>query len=169
LAGGLNFGGAVQAQGFPPGFAAVYLPTAQTVRVKLDAQVIAGGDPLKLGIVIRTFDAQRLQVGEAHQGTTSIVFEQALGAGFYIFDVSGIPESPRATFQISANSDYFSGGADAGGFLASGLVGFAALNITEEQDVHIQTFGQPAYGGDGAGAMILRVYDEQRHLLRTIP
>ncbi len=169
LAGGLNFGGVVQAQGLPPAFAAVFLPTRQTVRVKLDAQVIPGGDPVKLGLVIRTFDAQRQQVGDAHQGTTSILFEQTLGQGFYIFDVNGIPDSPRATFQISANSDYFSGGADAGGFLAAGLVGFAALYTTEEQDIHIQAFGQPSYGGDGAGAMVLRIYDEQRRLLRTIP
>lgn len=169
LAGGFNLGGAMQDRSLPPGFGAFYLPSPQTVGIRLDAQVVPGGDPSRFSMSARLLDSARRPIGAEQFGTNSVQFEQALGEGFYIMEVRGGVNSPRATFQLGLNATAFGGGVNVGGFVAAGLVGFGAFYVPETQEVTVRVLGQPSYKQDGAGALQLRLLDANRNVLRTVP
>jgi hypothetical protein len=168
LSGGFNLGGAVQENGTTAAFGAFYLPSSGTVRVRVDAQVIPGGDPTKFSMGVRLLNSTRQQLGSEQAGTNLIQFSSTLSAGFYIIEARSRAGAPRATFQMGLGADNFGGGVDVGGFVASGLTGFGAFYVPETQDVNIKTLGR-SYGSTGASCLSLTLRDAVRNVIRTAP
>jgi len=169
LSGGFNLGGGVEENGATAGFGAFYLPGNQTVRIRMDMQVLPGGDASKFSMAVRLLNASRQQIGTDQLGTQFVQFDRALTDGFYIVEVRTAAGAPRATFQLGLGANAFSGGVNVGGFVASGLVGFGAFYIPESQEVRIKTQGLPTFAGVGASCLQLTLLDANRKVIRTVP
>lgn len=168
LAGGFNLGGGAQENGGTPAFGAFSLPNNQTVNVRVDSQVIPGGNASQYSMSVRLLDSNRQQIGTEQLGTSVVQFQRSLGEGFYIIEVRTGGTAPRATFQLGLGADAFSGGVVVGGFVAPGLVGFGAFYVPETQEVNIRLLG-PSYGAGGATCMRLTLLDANRNLIRRVP
>jgi hypothetical protein len=168
LAGGFNLGGAVQENGTSAAFGAFYLPSSGTVQVRVDAQVIPGGDPAKFSMAVRLLNSTRQQIGSEQSGTNLTQFRVSLPAGFYIVEVRSPAAAPRATFQMGLGAENFGAGVNVGGFVASGLTGFGAFYVPESQEVNIKTLG-PTYGKAGASCLSLTLRDASRNVIRIVP
>lgn len=169
LSGGFNLGGALQESSTNLGFGAFYVPSRQTVRLKLDAQVLPGADPSKFSLAVRLLDSNRNPVGNEQYGAAAVQLERTVDTGFYIVEVRSPFGAPRATFQLGLNADAFSGGVDVGGFVTAGLVGFGAFYIPEAQEVKIRTLGLPSYDSVGASCLTLTLLDANRQVVRSAP
>ncbi len=167
LAGGFNLGGAAQENGGTPAFGAFSLPSTQTVRVRVDSQVLPGSTA-PLSMSVRLLDSNRQQIGGEATGGSLIQFERSLAAGFYIIEIKTGSNGPRATFQMGLTAESFSGGVVVGGYVAPGLAGFGAFYVPEPQEVNIKILG-PSYGSGGANCMRLLLMDADRNLLASTP
>jgi hypothetical protein len=169
LAGGFNLGGAMQEMQQSAAFGAFYLPGSQTVRIRVDAQVLPGADAAVFSMAVRLLDSKRQQIGSEQLGTAFVQFERSLAEGFYIIEINAAPASPRATFQVGLGADTFAAGVVVGGFLSPGLTGFGAFYIPEKQDVEVRVFGLPTYSGVGASCLRLTLLDAERRPVRSVP
>ncbi len=168
LSGGFNLGGETHTTSGTTSFGAFYVPGTQKVKVRVDAQVIPGGDASKFSILVRLLDSSRKQIFPDQAGTASVQFETNLSDGFYIAEVLTPLDSPRAVYQMGLGADNFQGGVDVGGFISSDTVGFGAFYVPEAQNVTIHLFG-PSYGADGTACPRLTLLDASRTVIRTAP
>jgi hypothetical protein len=169
LAGGFNLGGAMQEMGTTAGFGAFYIERAQTVRVRVDAQVIPGGDANNAGMTVRLLNASRQPVGEARSGTAVVEFSESLQPGFYIIEIVAASAAARATYQMGLGADLFSAGVNVGGFVLPGVAGFGAFYLPETQNVNLRVYGLPTYTSAGAPCLRLKLLDADRRVLFTAP
>ncbi|GEM_PF-4719734 len=173
--GGFNFGGDLQENLGNPSYGAVYLGAADTVHVQAASQDLSGtfdtvpGYP-PIGLVVTVLDGNHNPVGSAQTGLNSVAFDVKLNSGFYIFQAQAAQGTQRATFQMELNNtNGFSGGVNAGGFLAPGSVGFAAFYIPATQQTSIVTYALPTFSNVGASCLTLRLLDANRNVIRTAP
>jgi len=169
LAGGLIAGGGIQDGTQPPAWVALALARPATMRVEAVAQVLPGGDPARFSMVARLLGASRKQFGTDEPGGTALRFERALEAGFYIVELRGGSDAPRAYFQLGISVDSLAGPVYAGGFIAASLPGFGAFSLLQPQEIGIKVSGAPANGPDGAGNLQLRLQDANGKLIRSAP
>jgi hypothetical protein len=72
------------------------------------------------------------------------------------------------SYSLALSADFFFGGVDTGGSIASGITGFGAFYLPVEQDVSIHMFGRPTYGPIGAGSLVLTLRDANRNVIRQV-
>jgi hypothetical protein len=169
LSGGLNLGGAVQEQGGPPGFGAFYIQGTQKVSVLVNAEPLPGTDPSQYSMAVSLLDSNRKPVLPDQTGTTSAQFQTTLTDGFYIITVRTAASSPRATFQLTINSDSVTGGVNVGGFLAPGVVGYGAFYVPASQTVQLVAEGLPTFTSLGAPCLRISLLDANRNVIKNAP
>ncbi len=183
LAGGLNFGGLIDAG--QPGFAGFSLRTSQTVRLELRA-ADAQGDPIALQVRV----SQRIGTHSnvVHESTPMLSLEQPwqtellLTPGFYEARVAapccsadtagGAPEAQFYFSMTTPGGPGFEGGAVVGGHHASvaGLIsGFASFCLAQPHSITLRTLSAPSYGPVGARDLRLRLRDGEGRTLLLLP
>ncbi len=167
MVGGMNFGGSMQQAGKPVGYGGFYVPIAETVHFHVDAQT-ADGTP-GVALAVQLLDASKNPLIDPKFGGTSVDFTQPLSPGYYLMTVTGGADSPLENFQVGLATTEFAGGANFGGFVAPGSVGFGAFYLTAPQQVSIQVYGQPSLGVDAAGGLRLTLYDANLNILAAVP
>lgn len=166
LDGGLNFGGMLDAVGTEPGFAAFFLPTAQTVSVRADLQRATPpgtGDFGRLGASMRILDAGgQLVAGPVEVEGNLLTLSASLAAGFHVVEVRSPPTGSNASFQVSVSAPRLSSGGSTGGLIDRrlGITGFLNFYLASEQDVSLRLSNRGTYGDDrGAGELIMTLMD----------
>ena len=181
LSGGLNFGGVVDVNEQNPAWGAFNFtnPTqeSQEIRLRLDAQALPtpGYSAGNLGLRGRILDVNQVPLDQGISGRPPLQMTRMLKPGFYIVEVTTLTGSPRATFQLAAETSFvdragggFQGGVAVGGHLhyddsAQSLHGFAAFCLSEAQTVQFKTYGGEDYGTAGAGDLVLTLFDSMNH------
>jgi sugar lactone lactonase YvrE len=162
-AGGFNLGGALHPSSSNiPGFGAFMLSTPQTVTANLNAQAPAG-----TSLTMRFLDSSKKLIGSPVSGPPPLQLGVSLSPGFYIVEVYN-GAATAVTYQLGLAADFFSGGVDTGGYLATGIVGFGGFYVPVAQNVTMKLFGQNTYGSSGAGSMVLTLKDSNRQVIQTI-
>src|SRR5262249_38283611 len=72
--------------------------------------------------------------------------------------------SGQGTYQLHLGADSFTGGVDVGGLMTSGVTGFGALNLPENQTVTVNLYSL-GYGSAGAGKLNVRILDQNRKVV----
>jgi len=187
LDGGLNFGGAIGADGTGNAFAgfSVWNPfnEPQQVDVALDAQAIAtpGYQQRNMSLMVSIFqfpaDGSKVKVGDdlltiaaATIGEVSLRASRILNPGFYTIEVTSAAGSPRGAFQLGATTHFvsrtgggFQGGVVLGGYMMRNdngqpISAFAGICISESQPVHFTTVRYTdASGSPVAGPLVLKI------------
>jgi hypothetical protein len=169
LSGGLNLGGGVQEGGATAGYGAFYIQGTQNISVSVTAQPLPGADASNYSMTVGLLDSNQNPVGSAVTGTTSVQFNQTLTDGFYIIQVNTGATSPRATFQLTVNSESVTGGVNLGGFLMPGLTGYGAFYLPQAQNLQLQTYGLPTFTSVGATCLRIALLDANRNVIKTAP
>ena len=175
LAGGLNFGGQMDASA--PGYAAFTIanPANENQRVDINLtgfRAMAGNPAIRLQVTLerrlptqQTIVSQTVTVGQ----NSPYVSSTTVSPGFYVATVA--PLDPLAgadgIFGMSLLSNYvdrpgggFQGGVVVGGYhdpVASATSGFAGFCLADAHTVQMRTEGKPTRGPAGAGDLRVAV------------
>jgi hypothetical protein len=174
LDGGLNFGGTLDATGAEPGFAAFFLPTAQTVSVRADLQRASGNGTGRLGASMRILDGNSQLVAGPVEAEGNLTLSAPLAAGFHVVELRSLAATGNeASFQVAVSAPRLSSGGSTGGLIKRelGITGFLNFYLASEQDVSLRLSNRGTYGDDrGAGELILTLLDSTgRVVARTGP
>lgn len=191
LAGGLNFGGLIDAG--QVGFAGVNLANAagEPQRLQLSLTGSAASDAAQaLPVRVRILDAGNAAIFE-QDVTLSLAqaWEAQIVAqpGYYTATV-GLQEAQagdvggpaEGQFYFSFTTEFldrpggaFQGGAVVGGYHAEhplgGVSGFAGFCLGTSHSSSLRVLGAPSYGASGAGDLRLRLLDAQQSVLSSVP
>jgi hypothetical protein len=126
---------------------------------------------------VRILDVNKNPVGTALFGKPPFQITRVLPPGFYSVEVTTQARSPRATFQLAAETNFvgragggFQGGAVVGGYLnfdsaGQPLHGFSAFCISEAQSVQFKTYNGADFSTAGAGNLTLTIYDSKKNIV----
>lgn len=177
LAGGLNFGGQMDASA--PGYAAFTIanPANENQRVDINLtgfRAMAGSPNIRLRVTLErrlpsilTVVSQTVTVGANAPYATSAV----VSPGFYVATVEPLDflSGADGIFAMSMLSNYvnrpgggFQGGVVVGGYhdpVVSATSGFAGFCLADAHTVQMRTEGRPTRGAAGAGDMRVVVTD----------
>ena len=159
LGGGFNLGGGLSGNAVNPGFGAFHLSKSQTVTASVASLLAPNAD-----LTLRLLNAKREVLDQVEFGESN--FSRSLDPGFYIVEVESHMPAPIA-YSLVLAAEVFSG-ADTGGYIGPGIVGFRAFYVPEEQDVTIRMFGKNTYGPAGAESLVLTLKDAQRRVLEVV-
>jgi len=186
LEGGINLGGAFDADARNPGFGAFNIANRanenQIVDITVDATALPtdGFSPENLGLSVQIVNGAREPVTEEVSGQSRIELRAELEPGFYIVRIKSLPGSPRGTFLMSLITNFvdragggFQGGANVGGFITrkengDSTTAFAGFCLSEGQDVAIRTEAGTTRGPSGAGNLVLTVRNRQREVIKRV-
>ena len=186
LEGGINLGGAFDADARSAGFGAFNIANRgnenQIVAVTINAEAIPteGFLPENLGLSVQIVNGAREPVTDEIIGSDHIEFEAELTPGFYIIRIKSLPGSPRGTFSMGLLTRFvdragggFQGGANVGGYIArkaggSSTTAFAGFCISQNQNVIIRTEAGTTRGLIGAGNLILTIKNRQREIVQEV-
>lgn len=191
LAGGLNFGGLVDAG--QVGFAGFSIANAANEPQRLNLSLNGSPSSNAAGNI-----QYRVRISQRTATTTSTVFDVTqtvslanafnssidLPVGFY--EVTVAPTSgaaggaPEGQFFFSLTTSFvdrpgggFQGGAVVGGYHAEhpfgGVSGFAAFCLATPHTTSIRVLSQPSYGPTGARDLRLRIRDAQQQSVVVVP
>jgi hypothetical protein len=174
LDGGLNFGGMLDFFSGEPGFAAFFLPTAQTVNVRADMQRASGNGSGRFGARMRILDAGGQLVAGPVEAEGSLTLSAELAAGFHVVELEALPPlDNNGSFQVAVSAPRLSSGGSTGGLIDRrlGITGFLNFYLASEQDVSLRLSNRGTYGDDrGAGELIMTLLDSTgRVVARTGP
>lgn len=192
LAGGLNFGGLLDAG--QPGFAGFNFANDGNEPQRLNLRVTgspstssSGSLPVRIRIERRPDENTSVPVFDA---TTSLTLSSAytssidLPPGFYAATVhptngnAGGEADGQFFFELTTSfinrpGGGFQGGAVVGGYHAAhpfgGVSGFAAFCLATPHSTSIRVLGRPSYGSTGAQDLTLKLMDAQRRELIGVP
>ncbi|MBK8068182.1 MAG: hypothetical protein IPK27_11320 [Rhodanobacteraceae bacterium] len=191
LAGGLNFGGLIDAG--QVGFAGFNFPNAATEPQRLNLRVTgspaddsAGSLQVLIRIARRTASSSETVLEQTAQISLASAFQREidLPPGFYEATVgatSGSPGgAPEGQFFFALSTSFvdrpgggFQGGAVVGGYHAThpfgGVSGFAAFCIATPHATSIRVLSRPSYGPAGAQDLRLKLRDAQQRELVVVP
>jgi hypothetical protein len=169
LAGGLNFGGQMDASA--PGYAAFTIANPANENQRVDIQLtgfraMPGSPNIRLQVTLerrlptqQTVVSQVVTVGQ----NSPYVSSTTVSPGFYVATVAPLDALPGADgiFGMSLLSNYvdrpgggFQGGVVVGGYhdpVASATSGFAGFCLADAHTVQMRTEGKPTRGPSGAG------------------
>jgi len=186
LEGGINLGGAFDADGRSAGFGAFNIANKaqenQIVNITIDAVALPteGFLPEDLRLSVQIINGAREPVTEAISGKNRIELQAELEPGFYIVKIQSLTGSPRGTFLMGLLTKFvdrsgggFQGGANVGGFITrkengSSTTAFAGFCLSQSQKVIVRTEAGTSRGPSGAGNLILTIRDRQREVLQTV-
>ncbi len=169
LAGGLNFGGQMDASA--PGYAAFTIANPANENQRVDVQLtgfraMPGNPNIRLQVTLeRRLPTQQMIVSQVVTvGQNSpYVTSATVSPGFYVATVAPLEPLPGADgiFGMSLLSNYvdrpgggFQGGVVVGGYhdpVASATSGFAGFCLADAHTVQMRTEGKPTRGPAGAG------------------
>jgi hypothetical protein len=163
LDGGLNFGGMLDFFSAEPGFAAFFLPTAQTVNVRADMQRASGNGSSRFGARMRILDAGGQLVAGPVEAEGNLTLSAELAAGFHVVELDALPPLDNVgSFQVAVSAPRLSSGGSTGGLIMRevGVTGFLNFYLASEQDVSLRLSNRGTYGDDrGAGELIMTLMD----------
>lgn len=186
LEGGINLGGAFDADARNPGFGAFNIANRgnenQIVDITIDAAALPteGFLPENLGLSVQIVDGAREPVTEEITGTDRIELQAELEPGFYIVRIKSLPGSPRGTFLMAMTTRFvdragggFQGGANVGGFITrkengDSTTAFAGFCLSQSQNIIIRTEAGTTRGPLGAGNLILTIRDRARDIVQQV-
>src|SRR2546425_1264032 len=112
--GGFNLGGGLAGNAASPGFAAFFLPTAQTVNATATAPLASTAV-----ITLHLLDSsRRLIAANAASSPGSSSLQAALQPGFYIVEITTHNPAPL-NYSLALSANAFSGGVDVGGAICT--------------------------------------------------
>ena len=163
LDGGLNFGGMLDFFSGEPGFAAFFLPTAQTVNVRADMQRASGNGSGRFGARMRILDSGGQVVAGPVEAEGNLTLSAELAAGFHVVELDALPPLDNVgSFQVAVSAPRLSSGGSTGGLIMRevGVTGFLNFYVASEQDVSLRLSNRGTCGDDrGAGELILTLLD----------
>ena len=186
LEGGINLGGAFDADARNPGFGAFNIANRANENQIVELSIQAAALPTEgfslenLGLSVQIVDGNREPVTEEVTGTDLIAFQAELPPGFYIVRIKSLPGSPRGTFLMAMTTRFtdragggFQGGANVGGYIArkedgNSTTAFAGFCLSESQQVLIRSEAGTSRGPLGAGNLILTIRDRNRDLVQRV-
>ncbi|MCB1634658.1 MAG: hypothetical protein KDI51_08720 [Xanthomonadales bacterium] len=194
LAGGLNFGGLIDAS--QVGFAGVNIANAANEDQLLKLSVTgnptadsAGDLPVRITIN-RRGGGQSVEVFQTStqiNGESPFTASVQVSPGYYetLIAAEGFPDSaaggtPEGQFFFSLTTQFvdrvgggFQGGAVVGGYHADnpfgGVSGFAAICIGTPHSITAGVYSAPTYGTTGAGDLQLQLLDAAQNVFHVVP
>ncbi len=191
LAGGLNFGGLIDAG--QVGFAGFNFANAANEPQRLNLRITgspaddsAGSLPVRVRIARRTATASETVLDQTAEISLANAFlrDIDLPPGFYEATVgatSGSPGgAPEGQFFFELGTSFigrpgggFQGGAVVGGYHAAhpfgGVSGFAAFCLATPHAASLRVLSRPSYGAAGAQDLRLKLRDAQQRELVVVP
>ncbi len=187
LAGGLNFGGEMDASA--PGYAAFTIANPASENQRVDIQLtgfraLPGSPNIRLQVTLerrlptpQTIISQVVTVGQNSPYVTSTT----VAPGFYVATVAPLDPLPGTDgiFGMSLLSNYvdrpgggFQGGVVVGGYhdpAASATSGFAGFCLADAHTVQMRTEGKPTRGPSGAGDLRIAVANASSSVIYANP
>jgi DNA-binding beta-propeller fold protein YncE len=188
LEGGINLGGAFDADARNPGYGAFRIANDnnenQIVSIRIEATALPteGFLPENLGLSVQIVKGRgdREPVTELVTGSNVIELEAELPPDFYAVRIKSLPGSPRGTFLMPMTTKFvdragggFQGGANVGGFITrresgGSTTAFAGFCLSESQKVIIRTEAGTTRGPSGAGNLVLTVKNRQKEVVQVV-
>lgn len=169
LDGGLNFGGLLDADGTEPGFAAFFVPVAQTVSVRATLQNASPIPSNRIDATMRIVNGNGEVVAGPMTGDNNLMLTANLSPGFHVVELRSIAgDGYEAAFQVSVSASRLAAGGAVGGLTVRqlGVAGFINFYLGESQDVRLRLLNRNSYGQErGAGEVILNVHDSSGRLV----